>query len=185
VRLFHFAALFTALMMLCPLTLAAQDKEEGFIPLFDGKSFDGWKTDAKTPKSWKIENGLLIVTGGSVNLYTTREYTNFIVKFQFRPEKKGYNSGFFLRGNNQINLAEKDVGRFLVSKKTKPVPELHNPPGEWNEWEVTCDGPSVTLKVNGKLAWSIDDFKAVKGPIGLQAEGQHIDFKNLRIKELK
>jgi hypothetical protein len=47
---------------------------------------------------------------------------------------------------------------------------------------VSCIGPKVTLKVNGKPAWSIDDFEPTAGPLGLQAEGQHIDFKNLRIK---
>jgi hypothetical protein len=35
------------------------------------------------------------------------------------------------------------------------------------------------------MAWSIDDFKATEGPLGLQAEGAHIDFKNLRLKVVK
>jgi hypothetical protein len=43
----------------------------------------------------------------------------------------------------------------------------------------------VTLKVNGKEAWSIDNFKPKRGPIGIQAEGQPIDFRNIRIKEIK
>jgi len=45
-----------------PPTSPAKD-EEGFRPLFDGKSFDGWKVNENTPKSWKIENGLLVLTG--------------------------------------------------------------------------------------------------------------------------
>jgi hypothetical protein len=179
----------TALLLLLGLTgLSVQAgtpaSEKGFVPLFDGKSFAGWKTTDKTPKSWKIEDGLLVLTGGSNNLFTEKEFDDFVVRFEFRPEKKGYNSGFFIRGGNQINLAQKDAGRLFGYNQTRPVPELHKAPGEWNEWEVTCNGPKVTLKVNGQLAWSIDNFKPKHGPIGIQAEGQHIDFRNLRIKML-
>ena len=35
---------------------------------------------------------------------------------------------------------------------------------------------------NGKPAWEVDDFKAKKGPLGIEAEGHAIDFRNLRIK---
>jgi hypothetical protein len=166
-------------------TLSKEERDEGFVPLFDGKSLAGWKVNANTPKSWKVENGLLVLTGGSSNLYRQEEYGDFVVRFQWRPAKKGYNSGLFIRGNNQINLAQSDCGRLFGYKNTRPVPELHHPPGEWNEWEVTCVGPRVTLKVNGKLAWSIDNFKPKRGPLGLQAEGQHIDFRKLRLKEIK
>ncbi len=162
------------------------EKDEGFVSLFDGKSFDGWKTGPNTPKSWKIDNGLLVLLGGSSHLFTTKEYEDFVVRFEWRPEKKGYNSGFFIRGGNQIQMAQGDAGMLFGYQKTaKAVPKLHKAPGEWNEWEVACQGSKVSLKVNGALAWEIDDFKAKKGPLGIEAEGHHIDFRNLRIKEIK
>ena len=165
-------------------TVTDEEKKQGFVPLFDGKSFAGWKADDKTARSWKVEDRMLVLTGGNADLYTAEEYDDFVLRFEWRPKKKGYNSGLFLRGKNQINLAQKDVGRLMTSKKTKPVPDLHKEPGEWNTWEVTCVGPKVTLKVNDKLAWEIDDFKPPRGPIGLQAEGQPIDFRNLRIRKV-
>ncbi len=165
-------------------TVSDAEKKDGFVPLFDGKSFDSWKTTEKTAKSWKVENGLLVLMGGNVNLHTNEEFGDFVVRFDWRPAKKGYNSGVFIRGNNQINLAQKDVGRLMTSKATKPVPELHKEPGEWNAWEITCVGPKVALVVNGKPAWEINDFKPARGPFGLQAEGQPIDFRNLRIKKV-
>ena len=173
----------TTLLMLV-FTMSAEDKsEEGFTSLFDGKSFAGWQTTAKTPKSWKVENGLLVLKGGNSHLFTKKEYKDFVIRLEWRAEKKGYNSGFYVRGKNQINLAQKDAGRLLGHKNAKRVPEMHKPPGEWNQWEVTCIGPKVTLKVNGKVAWSIDNFKPTQGPIGIQAEGRHIDFRNIRIQE--
>ena len=173
-----------ALVGLFGASAFAQDKEEGFVPLFDGKSFAGWKTTDRTPKSWKVEEGLLVLMGGNSHLFTEKEFDNFIIRYQFRPKKKGYNSGFYIRGKNQINLAQRDAGRLFGYKNTKAVPDLHKEPGEWNEWEVTCNGPNVTLKVNGKLAWSIDNFRPKSGVIGIQAEGRAIDFKNIRIKSL-
>jgi hypothetical protein len=64
------------------------------------------------------------------------------------------------------------------------VPQLHKPPGEWNQWEVTCAGPKVSLKVNGQPAWEIDNFKPVRGPLGIEAEGHSIEFRNIRVKRL-
>ncbi len=181
----HYASLLLFLTTTMATAQTAAEKDDGFVPLFDGKSFAGWKTNANTAKSWKIKDGMMVLLGGSSSIYTEKKYDDFIVRLEWRPEKKGYNSGLFLRGNNQINLSQKAVGQLIGNKGTKSVLELHKEPGEWNEWEVACIGPKVTLKVNGKLAWSIDDFKATDGPLGLQAEGQHIDFKNLRIKALK
>lgn len=178
-------------VLLLPVLLTAQEvseaeKKEGFRPLFDGKSFAGWKTSKQTPKSWKIDNGMLTLTGGGSHLFTTDSFEDFVVRFEWRPKKKGYNSGFFIRGNNQIQMLQSDCGHLMSNvKETKAVPDLHKPPGEWNEWEVTCVGSKVGLKVNGKTAWEIDTFKAKKGPIGIEAEGHAIDFRNLRIKVIE
>jgi hypothetical protein len=81
-------------------------------------------------------------------------------------------------------MAQGGAGRLFGSEETKSVPELHNPPGQWNAWEVTCAGPKVSLKVNGKTAWEIDGFKPARGPLGFEAEGHAIEFRNIRIKRL-
>jgi len=179
-----------AFPLLCAGWLTAQpvsqaEKDGGFVSLFDAKSFDGWKVNDNTPKSWKIEDGLLVLTGGSSHLFTTKDFEDFIVRFQWRPARKGYNSGFFIRGGNQIQMAQGGAGMLFGNKATKGVPNLHKPPGEWNEWEVTCIGSKVALKVNGTLAWEINDFKAKRGRLGFEAEGHEIAFRNLRIKEVK
>ena len=177
-----------AILMLCCIPAVAQDatkteKEEGFESLFDGKSFAGWQVNDNTPKSWKIEKGLLILTGGNSHLFTKEKFEDFIVRFEWRPAKKRYNSGFFVRGR-QIQMAQGGAGGLFGPKGPKGVPKLHNPPGEWNQWEVTCVGPKASLKVNGKLAWEIDDFKSARRPLGIEAEGHYIEFRNMRIKKL-
>ena len=180
--------LLAGLMLWCIPALAQSaadgDSEEGFAPLFDGKSFAGWRVSDKTPESWRIEGGLLVLTGGRSHLFTKDQFDDFIVRFEWRPAKKGYNSGFFVRGR-QIQMAQGVAGMLFGAKGTRGVPQLHKPPGEWNEWEVTCIGPKVSLKVNGKPAWEIDDFKPVRGPLGIEAEGHAIDFRNIRIKKVR
>ena len=164
-----------------PRGVWAGGKEEGFRPLFDGKSLAGWKRDQNTPKSWRVEKGLMVLTGGSSHLFTEESFADFVVRFQWRPLNKGYNSGFLLRGH-QIQIADGSAGMLFGCKEAPAVPALHKPPGQWNEWEVTCIGTKLALKVNGKLAWEIDNFKPGRAPIGIEAEGHAIEFRNLRVK---
>lgn len=174
------------------------DDEKGFVPLFNGKDFTGWRFGNepanmdKLPKNWKVEGGMIkLLGGGSPHLASVKEYEDFDVRIQWRAHKKGYNSGFYIRsgknvGANQINLAQSDCGHLMSNVKGgKKVPELQKPPGEWNDWRVLAQGDKLTLWCNGTKAWEVNNFKPRKGYLGLQAEGHAIDFKNLRIKELK
>ena len=178
-----------ATLMLCCPTIQAQEPvrgndEDGFKPLFDGKSFAGWRVTPQTPESWRIEGGLLVLTGGRSHLFAEGEFGDFIVRFEWRAAKKGYNSGFFVRGR-QIQMAQSGAGMLMGVEAAPKVPHLHKPPGEWNQWEVTCIGSKVSLKVNGELAWEIENFKPGSGRLGFEAEGHAIDFRNIRIKRVE
>jgi hypothetical protein len=163
---------------------AVKNAEEGYRPLFDGKSFAGWRTTPQTQESWKIEDGLLKLTGGTNHLFAEEEFADFIVRVEWRAANKGYNSGFFVRGR-QIQLAQSSAGMLFGTEAAPKVPHLHKPPGEWNQWEVTCVGSRLALKVNGELAWEITDFKPASGRLGIEAEGHAIDFRNIRIKAVE
>ncbi len=160
------------------------DAEEGFRPLFDGHSLAGWNVTPQTAKSWKVQDGLLVLTGGSSHLFTQEKFQDFVLRFQWRPHRKGYNSGLFVRGR-QIQIADGSAGMLFGSKKAPGVPQLHHAPGQWNTWEVICRGTRLTLRVNGKTAWEIDGFPRAAMPVGIEAEGHPIDFRNLRIKRLE
>jgi hypothetical protein len=137
-----------------------------------------------------VKDGLLVLKGGSDHLASEKEYGDFTIRFEWRAEKKGYDSGFYIRsgmrvGANQIQLGQGGEGSLGGVEGAKAVPKMHKPPGEWNEWEVTCVGDKVTFRVNGEKAWEGTGLKPARGYFGIQAEGHHIDFRNIRIKEPK
>ena len=67
--------------------------------------------------------------------------------------------------------------------KTPPpaVNPLH-PIGEWNTYEIRCDGPKITLWVNGDLTGEFTAPEVPKGYWGLEAEGYRIEFRNIKLK---
>ncbi len=177
--------------------LSAEERQQGFVPLFDGTDFTGWRFSGgkfgpgQLPKNWSVGEGMIRLSGGGApHLATEWEYDDFDVRLEWKAHKKGYNSGFYIRsgrqvGAHQINLAQKDCGHLMGGAKGGvAVPELQKAPGEWNSWRVLAVGDTVTFWCNGQKAWEVTGFKAPRGYLGLQAEGAAIDFRNLRIKEL-
>lgn len=77
--------------------------DEGWISLFDGKTFNGWHTYGKTTvgKSWKVENGAIRLDASAKKGYQTEEggdmvtndeFENFDLKLEWKISEKG-NSG--------------------------------------------------------------------------------------------
>jgi sugar phosphate isomerase/epimerase len=84
-------------------SLTAEEKKEGWKLLFDGKSAKQWRGINQTTfpqKGWKIEKGELIAnakggaeSGNGGDIITMKQYGNFILKWEWRMETKGGNSG--------------------------------------------------------------------------------------------
>ena len=179
--------------------VSKDEKEAGFVSMFNGKDFTGWQFDGKEsppkelPDNWKVEDGLIKLSGGGKpHLGSAKAYGDFEMKFEWRSVKDKYNSGFFIRsgakvGANQLNLAKGSEGAFINGKLTgaMPVPKLQKPAGEWNEWRVLVVGEKVTFWCNGELAWEGTGIQPKEGYIGLQAEGAALEFRKLRIREVK
>ncbi len=87
-------------------TLTAQEKKDGWVLLFNGKDFTGWRQCNGTamPKNWKIENGTMEVltiegkqpgepSGGDI-VYSAKKYRNFELSVDWKASKMA-NSGVF------------------------------------------------------------------------------------------
>jgi len=197
--------LLVAVLVLFPGTVArAQDvseaeKKEGFVSLFNGKDFTGWRFGPKSapaerlPANWKVEDGLIkLAGGGSPHLASQWDYEDFELRLEWRAVRANYNSGLYIRsrrnvGANQINLAKGAEGGLIGNqgaKGAKTVPKLQKPAMQWNKWRVRAIGDRVTFWCNGELAWEATNFNPPRGYLGLQAEGAPVEFRNLRIQEL-
>ncbi|MCL5280873.1 MAG: DUF1080 domain-containing protein [Planctomycetes bacterium] len=161
--------------------LTADEQKEGFVSLFNGKDLTGWTGGAK---GYLVRDGLLIVdpakaAGSPGNLYTEKEYGDFVLRFEFRLTP-GANNGVGIRvpkgghassDGMEIQILDHDSPRYrgwlhdyqrhgsiygVVPAKTgylKPV-------GEWNYEEITAQGKQVTVKLNGATIVDADIQKA-------------------------
>jgi hypothetical protein len=89
------AALAT-LFLLSP-NVRADDKDDGFKPLFNGKNLDGWVRTNTPESTWSFKDGLLICTGKPIGeLRTAKMYQNFIMEVEWRHMKPKGNAGIFI-----------------------------------------------------------------------------------------
>src|SRR5437764_224791 len=54
------------------------DSEDGFVAIFDGKTFNGWKPATEHPDTWKIENGAFVAHGPRDHLF----YVGYTLPFK-------------------------------------------------------------------------------------------------------
>ena len=151
---------------------------EGFRALFNGKNLDGW---VGATKGYEVEDGVLVSPkNGGGNLYTEKEYANFVFRFDFQLQPGG-NNGVGIRCERgkdaayfgmEIQILD-DAARQYA--KLKPyqyhgsiygvVPAKRGflkPAGEWNTEEITANGSHITVKLNGTVIVDADIEKAGK-----------------------
>ena len=181
--------------------LAAQvyGAEPGFVSLFDGKTLAGWQIAGQKGSGYHVENGLLVCPAdGGGNLFTTKEYANFILRFEFRLFE-GSNNGIGIRAPLQGDAAYAgmeiqilDDGAPRYQGKLKPaqyhgsiydvVPAkqgFKKPTGEWNSEEITANGRLITVVLNGTTIVdanldSVRDPAVLKKHPGLARSSGHI-----------
>lgn len=90
-----------AVMSLCGALPA--HATDGFVPLFDGQTLNGWQVDVPYAKNFAVQNGLLKVQGQGGWLRSSRQYSDFVLRVELRylGEDPGNGrvglSGIFLR----------------------------------------------------------------------------------------
>jgi hypothetical protein len=86
-------------------TLTEKEKAEGWILLFDGQTFNGWRGYGKTevPSAWTIEEGAIKISGSGLgeagaenggDIIIDQKFQNFELKFDWKVSEGG-NSGVF------------------------------------------------------------------------------------------
>ncbi len=139
-------------------------------PLFNGKNLDGWEAMGSAANNhWTVKDGLLVNEAHGDNLRTTRKFEDFKVHYEVNCPEHG-NSGFYLRGRYEVqieyeplsdNPPERRIGS--IYGRIAPNPELPRTPGQWDTFDVTLVGRTVTVVRNGT---TIIDRKEIEGITG-------------------
>ncbi len=94
------------------VVLADGEQEDGFVQLFNGKDFTGWKVPEGDNGHWKVVDGVIDYDAGSEakgdrNLWTDKEYRDFILKVDWRiKETSGlYNVPIVLKDGSYLKDA--------------------------------------------------------------------------------
>lgn len=199
---------FLATAVSLPSFVRAQSGEDGFTPLFDDKTLDGWTVQDGPPTAFYVNDGSIVVhekSGFPTWLRSARQYENF----DFRGE-------FFLKGwmDSGIYLHAPEHGRpmwngmqihLFHQNDAKPAPESMGsifplvPPlktnvknkGEWNSFRVLMDWPRLQVWTNDEMIQDVDvssvpelRYRFRRGYLGFESLSYPIRFRALRIKEL-
>ncbi|MFP4058260.1 MAG: DUF1080 domain-containing protein [Candidatus Brocadiia bacterium] len=161
-------------------------------------------------KLWTVRDGVVHCLG-KPNGYirTEKTYANYKLHFEWRWVAKPTNSGCLLHmsGRDRVwptcieaQLMHKNAGDFwLLSRSTLKVdgetrgpagyvnvkkkhPSNEKEPGEWNEYDILCDGGTVKVWVNGLLQNAGTEAHPSSGHICLQSEGSPIEFRNITLE---
>jgi len=202
------------LLAVAILAALCQDKEEGFIPLFNGKDLTGWKAN-ESPDTFKVEDGKIVANGNRSHLFYVGDVKNHVFKnFELKAQvlcKPSSNSGIYFHTEFQPSgwpskgfECQVCADGFKDPRKTgslyavKDVNQCPAKDDEWFDYHIIVKGKSVTTKINGKVIveWTQpDDYVPKKGFEGrilgsgtfaLQGHdpGSRVEFKNIRVKPL-
>ena len=154
--------------------LTKQEKKDGWILLFDGKTLDGWMTIRETPSRTPPQNGTLNPRRcGGYLLVTKKTWGDFILSLDFKISEGG-NSGVFVRQfplkppkgldipacGIEVQILDAptatyyDTGGFY--DLVMPSKNTMRAQGEWNTMVIACDDNIMTASVNGEVVSRMD-----------------------------
>lgn len=183
------------------------------VALFDGQTLEGWEGNMAV---WRVVAGAIV--GGSLEgnprnefLATKKSYRNFRLRLEYKlVGTEGFiNGGVQIRSRriaqppNEMIGYQADIGggysgalydesrrkKMLAAPDKEAIAKLEKP-GDWNRYEIVCEGPRVQLLLNGKTTIDYAEREAgieQEGLIALQIHGDckaEIAFRNITIEEM-
>jgi hypothetical protein len=144
-------------------------------------------------------------SGSHEMLRYDRELGDFIWHVEWRfldPAKRGWNSGIYARiapdrrfwhqaqvgnasGGYWFGYVPDGPDGMIRKQLSPPRAERVKPVGEWNSYEITARGDKLTLWVNGAVTSEWEGVAPLRGHIGLEGEFHRVEFRNMKLKELR
>ncbi len=185
-----------------PSQLTAEEKKQGFEMLFDGTNLDKWQGDLE---GYIPVNGTIYVSanyGSTGNLYTKKEYRNFVYRFEFCFLREGVNNGVGVRtpmgvdaaydAMCEVQILDHDAPMYANLREYQvhgsvygviPAKRIkHKPLGEWSTEEIRVEGDRIKVTVNGEVIVDGNIRTACKGhnvaPDGSGTNPYTVDHRN-------
>lgn len=182
-------------------TLSDEEKAEGFELLFDGQNMDAWTGNME---AYQPVDGYMYVTasyGTTGNLYTKKEYDDFVLRFEFCFDRDGVNNGVGIRTPMGVDAAYHGM-ELQVLHHDSPIyknlkeHQVHGSVygiipakrikwgalGEWHSEEIRAKGDHITVIVDGVVIVDGNIRKATKGhnvaPDGSDHNPYTVDGRN-------
>ncbi|HRR93048.1 MAG TPA: DUF1080 domain-containing protein, partial [Bacteroidales bacterium] len=181
--------------------LTQEERDQGFVSLFNGRNLDGWVGDKV---SYVVEDGTVVIKPGEQgggNLYTEKEYSDFIFRFEFQLTPAA-NNGLGIRAPLTGDAAYVGMELQILDDSAPVYANLQpyqyhgsvygvipakrgylKPVGEWNYEEVMVKGTKIKITLNGTVIVDGDIAEArEKGTMdgrdhpGLKNNKGHIGF---------
>ena len=186
--------------------LTDKEKQEGYQLLFNGKNLLGWDGD---PQLWSVKDGTIVGSTDGKDipqnsfLITKQKFSDFILTADVKL--RNHNSGiqfrserlpeFVIKGYQADAATDKWWGSIYGEKTGRGVivdgwagkGEKIVKTGDWNRYEIYCQGDHIKLSLNGVVTADITDDMSSEGVIALQVHRgpeMQVLFRNLKIKKL-
>ena len=190
-------------LAISPIT-ADDNKDNGWVSLFDGKTLTGWKANER-PDNWTVSDGAIVGNGERSHLYYMKEQLkDFELKTDVMINEGGnsgiyfhikyHEDGWFFDGHEaQINNSHGDPVRTGSLWAVVKLYESNAKDNEWFPMHITVKGQNVVVKVNGKVVVDYTEPEGATGSrhvgqgyLALQAHdpGSTVKFRNIELRKL-
>ena len=192
---------------------SANDADDGWRPLFNGKDLEGWTTTGTA--KWRVEDGVIV--GGQDGdpsrhglLLTKELFMDFELDLEFMIDEHGkYNSGVYLRNDPagtgrtgyQVNIGRGEAEEYcagLFTDRWLDKGDEHDTvrkKNDWNRLHILARGAHIEVTLNGEKVVDFTDDNPPekflqKGAVALQTYGAEghagwVKFRAVRVKRIE
>ncbi len=168
-------------------TLSDEEAAQGFEILFDGRSLDKWhgNTSAYVP----VDGNIYVTAqyGGSGNLYTKENYSDFIFRFEFWFDVPAVNNGIGIRTGKDVTGVDAAFHGMEIQVLDHDDPVYQGHPFGYtglqpyqNHGSIYGVVPSKHVDFGPIKQWHTEEIKAVGDHITVTVDGDVIVDANIR-----
>jgi hypothetical protein len=192
-----------------PNSLTEEERAAGFVLLFDGHDFEGWKQAG----NWGVRDDAMFRAerGGGITYQEAMIPDDFELRFEWKVAE-GSNSGVYYRpGQYEYQILDNKVHADGKNPRTSaaslyfcmaPSQDATKPVGQWNTGRVVCKGTVIQHWLNGKKVIGFDyadpkyaenvellrlrgaDLAARGAHLHLQDHGDPVWYRGIKLRAL-